>query len=317
MAAGGALARLAAVAALLLAALADPGLPRQQPLWNHLVVLDITQSMDTPDEQLAARPASRLQAARALLHQALLALPCGSRLGWGVFTEHRTVLLYAPVEVCAHLDELRGSLGRIDGRMAWQGNSEVAKGVHSAIAIARQLDDKPALLFVTDGHESPPLDGKQRPRFDGTPGEVPGRLLGLGGDQLQPVPRSDPLGRPLGPWTAEDVLQEHPFQAGGDDRNARPAPAPGATPGLEHLSSLRADYLRLLASEAGLGFQRIGSGPGALPLEQVLTDPALARPVAARWPLAPWLAGAALALLVWHLLGAPWPRSTQRPAPAG
>lgn len=304
----GALLRLAAVLALLVLALVDPSVPRERKLWEHLVVIDVTQSMDVIDQEIDGRPASRLQAVRHALRRALLALPCGSKLGWAVFTEHRTVLLYAPVEVCAHLDELRGTLSHIDGRLAWAGHSEVAKGLHSAVAIAAKLPGKPSLLFATDGHEAPPLDGKQRPRFDGEPGKVPGRLLGIGGDRPAPIPRSDPTGRPLGPWAAEDVIQTHPFQAGGDDPKGAPVPAPGATPGSEHLSSLRESYLRLIAGETGLGYDRIGSGPGAEPLEAVLTDPALARPVPARQPLRTPLVVLALLLLAWHLAGAPVPR---------
>ena len=41
--------------------------------------------------------------------------------------------------------------------MAWIGNSEIAKGLYSGIGIARQLPGAPSLVFVTDGHETPPL----------------------------------------------------------------------------------------------------------------------------------------------------------------
>ena len=302
--------RLAAVALLLAAALANPRFPMQRQLYEHLVVLDITQSMDVQDQQLDGRPASRLQAAKRALHGALLALPCGSRVGWAVFTEHRSFVLFNPVEVCEHLGELRDSLAHIDGRMAWLGNSEIAKGLHATLRQAAKTPRKPSVLFITDGHESPPLDPKQRPSFGGEPGEVAGLIVGVGGLVAQPIPRSDPMGRPLGVWAADQVAQVDPFSQGrggsvsgetmSDGRTAA-ATAPGATPGSEHLSSLREGYLRLLAGETGLAYTAFS---GEASMAAALTHPALARPVPSQAPLRPWLAGTALLVLLAHVLGA-------------
>lgn len=304
---------LAGAGLLLAAALANPTIEREQALFDHIVVLDITQSMDVPDMAVDGRPASRLAAARHALHRALLALPCGSRLGWGVFTEHRSVLLLEPVEVCEHLGELRATLARIDGRMAWAGNSEVAKGLHNALRQLPQLPGKPSLLFVTDGHEAPPLDARQRPSFDGTPGEVAGFIVGMGGLQPAPIPRSDPLGRPLGLWQANEVMQVDPYAQGrggsatGDGMvsDAPPTPAPGATPGSEHLSSLREGYLRLLAGETGLTYAR---APDAPAMAHLLTAPELTRPVPARQPLQGLLAGTACVVLMARHAGLAWRR---------
>ena len=115
----------------LVACLFDPGWPVERSRFDHVVVLDITQSMDVLDEAIDGRPASRLAYAKHALRRALVRLPCGSKVGWGVFTEYRAFLLLEPVEVCANLSELRATLARIDGRMAWSGNSEIAKGAVS------------------------------------------------------------------------------------------------------------------------------------------------------------------------------------------
>ena len=164
----------------LLATFARPTWTTERPRFEHVVVLDVTQSMNVQDEVFEGRPVSRLDAAKGALRQAVEALPCGSKIGWAIFTEYRSYLLFTPVEVCAHRAELRGALERIDSRMAWSGNSEVAKGLHSAIGIARQLPGTPSLVFVTDGHEAPPLDPNQRPPFDDKPGEVAGVIVGVG-----------------------------------------------------------------------------------------------------------------------------------------
>lgn len=308
-------ALLAAAALALVVCLFHPGWRAERDRFDHIVVLDITQSMAVQDELIDGRPASRLNFAKHALRESLLRLPCGSRVGWGVFTEYRSFLLFEPVEVCANLSELRATLAHIDGRMAWSGNSEVAKGLHGGIEIARQLAGKPSLVFITDGQEAPPLDSRRRPSFDDKPGEVSGLIVGVGDLRPSPIPKSDPSGRPLGFWGADEVAQIDPFgrSRGGsldaermsDGGVAAPAvPELGATPGSEHLSALREPYLRLLGRERGLGFLRLDS-PNAL--AQALTASTLARPTPVRADGR--MAFALLALLALSLRYAPpWAR---------
>ena len=298
-----------------------PGLNIDQPLFEHVVVFDVTQSMNVEDEQLGGKPIARLKFAKHALRQALLALPCGSKVGLGIFTEYRSFLLFAPVEVCANLGELRSTLDRIDGRMAWIGNSEIAKGLYSGIGIARQLPGTPSLVFVTDGQEAPPLSPRHRPPFDGKRGEVKGLIVGVGDLKLSPIPKTDPLGRPLGFWGPDEVLQVDPRSLGRgasvggeqmtEEGSAAAAPLPGSTPGSEHLSSLREAYLQLLAAQTGLAYQRLGGSEAFI---DALTAPSLARPVAARADLRFVPAGLALLLLLArHGLGrASWRKRTQR-----
>jgi len=295
---------LAGAALALAIGFLHPRVPWQRSLVEQVVVLDITQSMNVQDQRLDGKPASRLAFAKHALRQTLLALPCGSKLGWAVFTEYRSYLLFAPVEVCEHLDELRSTLADIDNRMAWAGASEIAKGLHSGLSIARQLPGVPALVFVTDGHESPPLNPQHRPAFDDKPGEVPGLLVGVGGLLPAPIPKTDPSGRPLGVWRADEVQQSDLRSQGRgasvngerlvDDAAAPADPALGAAPGREHLSALHEDYLRLLAGEMGLGFHRLDNADG---LAAAMMAPALARQVPVQAD-----ARVALALLAFVLL---------------
>lgn len=280
---------LVGAAAALVVCLLNPSWSVERARFDHVVVLDITQSMDVQDEMLDGKPVSRLLYAKHALREALLRLPCGSKVGWGVFTEYRAFLLFEPVEVCANLSELRSTLAHIDGRMAWSGNSEIAKGLHSGIETVRRLPGSPSLVFVTDGQEAPPLSPLHRPSFDDKPGEVAGVIVGVGDVRPSPIPKSDPSGRPLGFWQADEVAQSDLYGNGRgasvtgermtEDGAATPAPALGATPGSEHLSALREPYLRLLGRERGLGFVRLES-PEAL--TAALTAPALAKPTPVR-----------------------------------
>jgi mxaL protein len=297
--------RLVLVVLLLAVGFAQPVIHLQRPRYEMVVVVDVTQSMDVQDQLLDGHPVSRLAFARQALRRAIEHLPCGSKLGWAIFTEYRSFLLFAPVEVCTNRAELRATLDGIHNRMAWTGSSEIAKGLHSAIGIAKALPGVPSLVFVTDGHEAPPLNPRHRPAFDDKPGEVGGLIVGVGGATPVPIPKSDPAGRPLGFWAADEVLQTDPRSLGRDasmrgetmteDGDAVPAVGLGATPGAEHLSSLREPYLQLLAAENGLMFHRLLE-PQAF--AEALQAAALARPLLARVDARVPLAALALALLL-------------------
>ena len=283
---------LVAAALVLAASFVQPVLQLERPRFEQVIVLDITQSMNVADERLDGRPVSRLAFAKQALRQAVEALPCGSKVGWAIFTEYRAYLLIAPIEVCAHRAEWRATLAAIDNRMAWSGNSEIAKGLHSGLGIARLLPGKPSIVFVSDGHEAPPLAPRDRPRFDDDkPGEVKGLVVGVGALEPSPIPKTDPRGRPLGWWRADEVAQTDPRR---DDGRASTAP------GNEQLSSLRETYLRLLASDKGLAYHRLRGAEG---LAAALQAPDLARPVLAPVDLR-WLAAL---LSLGSLLLAAWP----------
>ena len=304
------------LAALALAAcFAQPGVTWRRPRFEHVIVLDVTQSMNVQDQVIEGRPVSRLVYAKHALKQALQELPCGSKVGWAIFTEYRSYLLFTPVEVCANRAELRSTLAAIDGRMAWSGNSEIAKGVHSGITISKALAGTPSLVFVTDGQEAPPLEPRHRPSFDDKPGEVAGLIVGVGELQPAPIPKTDPLGRPIGFWSADEVAQVDPRNQGrggsvGGEKMVQDEGAPaelglGAMPGSEHLSSLREAYLRQLAVENGFGFHRLRSTPD---LSAALRSRALARPVEVRGDVRQWLAATALLLLLAPYVVALWAR---------
>jgi mxaL protein len=277
--------RLPALAVLLLvAALALPRFPLARDTVEALVVFDITQSMDVEDVELDGALASRLEFARASARRMLRELPCGSRIGWGAFTEYRTLVLLAPIEVCGNYGDLLATLAQVDGRIRWGNASEVSKGVFWAMRAARQLDSHPAVVFLTDGQEAPPLGTAAFPMFeDLAPGQVRGWLLGVGGGIPKPIPRTDAEGRRVGWWRAEDVIQ-------------RDTP-PGAPRSQEQLSSMHEGHLRALATETGFAYAPLRAPQD---LVSALRDPRLARRSKVPTDLS-WIpALGALLLLAWH-----------------
>jgi len=286
-------ALLLAALALLALAVVLPPLNLQLARPEAVLVFDITQSMDVEDVQLDGARVSRLTFAREAARRALRDMPCGSRVGWAAFTEYRTLLLLAPVEVCENYEDLLATLAGIDGRIRWGNASEVAKGVFWAVRAARELGSQPALVFLTDGQEAPPMNAF--PAFeDVKPGQVGGWLLGIGGTVPQPIPRSDGEGRRIGYWRAADVLQ-------------RPA-LEGLPPSHEHLSELRESHLRRLAARTGLTYAPLRD-PAAL--AALVADARFARPVQVATDL--HLVPAAVALLLLCLYFSPLaPRRRRR-----
>ncbi len=231
--------------------------------YRVLVVLDITQSMNTLDRSLAGKPISRLDFAKEIVRDTLRDLPCGSEVALGVFTEYRSFLLLSSVEVCANYQELTDTLRMVNSQMAWAGGSEIVKGLNSALRLLKDLDPQPVLIFVSDGHEAPPLHPQHRPRLDES--QNGGAIVGVGASQLSPIPKYDPGGKLLGVWQADEVLQTDTYSLGragsGEsmvDSEGRPIVAQRAS-GTEHLSSLKEAHLELLAAEAHMAYERLDS----------------------------------------------------------
>ena len=234
---------------LLLAAVLIPPFNVSRATYDYLVVFDITQSMNVEDYDLNGLPASRLAFAREAVRRTLHELPCGSRVGWGVFAEYRTLVLLAPIEVCSNYNDLLASLDRIDGRMRWGNASEISKGLFWAMRGARDVGSHPRVLFLTDGQEAPPVEGEGLAMFDDLKrGDIGGWLIGVGGYAPRPIPRTDADGRPIGFWHADEVVQRDTQTAGRS-----------AAASHEHLSEVREPYLRGLARETGFEYLHLGS----------------------------------------------------------
>lgn len=258
---------LLAALVLTIAALIGFRLVRDQNAVDAVAIVDITGSMNTRDMGRPSGSETRLQAARNALVDLIQNVPCQSRLGLGVFTERTSFLLFEPVQICNSYDGLEDALSELDWRMAWQGDSYIAKGLYSAIDIATGL--KSDLIFMTDGHEAPPLPYTGTPPFDGKRGEVRGLIVGIGGTEKSPIPKFDDEGRQTGVYGPSDVPQDNrigappPGAATREGYNPRNAPfgAP-KTDGDEHLSSVRSAHLEDLAEKTGLTYvelQKAGS----------------------------------------------------------
>ncbi|MBS0235310.1 MAG: VWA domain-containing protein [Proteobacteria bacterium] len=298
-------ALLLAALALTIAAIIGFQLVRNQRIADVLAVIDITGSMNTRDMGNPRGSQSRLEAAKATLINFMQDVPCDSRLGLGVFTERISYLLFGPVEVCNNYDALEGAISGIDWRMAWEGDSYIAKGLYSAVDLASSL--KSDLVFFTDGHEAPPLPYTGVPEFEGKPGAVKGLVVGVGGSEKTPIPKYDDEGHQIGVYSETDVPQDNrigappPDAATREGYNPRNAPF-GALPatGDEQLSSVKTAHLEDLARRTGLHYAELQHVSAIAPGLLSATEPRLL-PVATNMSYVPALL-ALLSLLVLYAL---------------
>lgn len=284
-----------------LIALDHPRIERKRPVFRYIFVLDITASMNVRDVVSHRRPFTRLELARTATQRVLARLPCGSEAGLALFTERRAFLLFTPVEVCRHLGNVSAILDTIDPRLAWRARSEIARGLNSSLRWTAALDRPTRLVFVTDGHEAPPINPDFAIPIDPAASDVSGLIVGVGGDVPVPIPLFDHTGAVAGFWSADDVQQVDSLSLGRRSSGGEPMVGVDARDieqriarGTEHLSSVRETYLTRLAEESGLDYVRLDSVAG-------LVGPLTNRALGERESLASdvhWLASLLAALCV-------------------
>jgi mxaL protein len=284
----------------LLTAVFAPHLMVEREAYDLIAAVDITGSMNARDYTTEGHPASRLEKVKGVLRDLLVHLPCGSRMGLAVFTERRTFLLFEPVDICREFAPLDGAIAALDWRMAWEGDSHITAGLYSALDVAKNFSAD--LVFLTDGHEAPPLPYTGPPLFEGEAGDVRGVVVGVGGTTPVPIPKFDAIGHEIGFYIMADVPQENrsgPPPQGAEEREGwHPRNAPfGAevATGNEHLTSVREDHLRAVARTVGLAYAPLME---AADLADTFMREAEPRPVVAPLDTAPAPASLALLLLL-------------------
>lgn len=305
---------LAIAGALVASAIAalQPEIRAERPTYDVVGFVDITGSMNARDYGDNGAPQSRLAAVKQRLPAAIGRLPCGSRFGLGVFSERRVFLLFEPMDVCRDFAAIEGAIRGLDWRMAWEGDSRVADGLQRAIDMTKPIGAD--LVFLTDGHEAPPVRTDMEQRFDVEKGKVRGLVVGVGGTQLVPIPKYDDFGRESGFFSMSDVPQASrlgPPPEGAENLpgyNARNAPFGEMPEGDEHLTSVKEDHLRQIAELTGLRYARLDD-PGRL--AAAIEASSTPRPIKVAVDLSPFPAAAALAALA-ALYGAPLVSSLRR-----
>jgi len=276
---------------LIILALWFPRTDRTVKVMDLLFVLDITQSMDVKDVELDGEQVSRLTWAKDYTKRTIQALPCGSHVSLAAFSESRSLILVNPIEICAGYNDLMQMLSKIDGSIAWALSSEVSKAVFGAIDQAKLMVPSPDVVFLTDGHEAPPLHESLFPKYRKKLENTSGVFIGIGGDELLPIPKHNFDGTANGFWQQNDVLHEDVYASLRNESQA----VRDARPRNEHLSSQKKAHLEKLASE--LNFDYIISPSKASTTINALENKVKTRDQVISYSWAPWFASIALFLL--------------------
>jgi mxaL protein len=276
---------------LIMAALWLPQVPRDVKIMDTLFVIDITDSMNVQDAEVDDVTVSRLQWAKDFTRRTMLEMPCGSHAGLAIFSEARSLILMNPVEVCASYHDLTQMLEQFDPHMAWARSSEVSKATYTAIRQVKDIDPKPTIVMVTDGHEAPPIHESLFPKFAGTPGEVNGLLVGVGGDDLLPIPKTNETGEVEGFWAVNDVMHQDVYASMQADTTTNTQ-----RPRTEHLSSQKKSHLETLANR--VGFDYVASPTKPAELVDSIRAVSETRELTIDYDLYAWLSGIALFLIL-------------------
>lgn len=280
------------VIVLIMAALWFPRTDRTLKVMDLMFVLDITQSMDVTDVEVNGEKVSRLTWAKDYTKKTLQQLPCGSHVGLAAFSESRSLILINPVEVCASYNDLTQMLSKIDGSIAWALSSELSKAVFGAIDQAKLMDPSPDVVFITDGHESPPLHNTLFPTYKKKLGNTSGVFVGVGGDKLLPIPKHKFDGTADGFWQQNEVLHEDVYAS----LRSESAAVRDARPKNEHLSSQKKSHINNLANM--LNFDTVISPTKVNTVINALESKVKTRDQIVSYNWAPWFASIALFLLV-------------------
>lgn len=182
-------------------------LPKQ--VIDVVFIVDITQSMNARDVEKNGISISRLDAAKQAIQSTLKHLPCGSTVGIGIFAAKDTLLMFNPIELCEHYSLLNKVVSRLSWRMAWAGDSNIQRGLYSAIGQVAELEGKPGVVFFTDGEQT--VSEQYPAPLQKRAGKVNGLIVGVGGSQPVRIPKYSDDNQLIGYWKAKDVGHKNPL----------------------------------------------------------------------------------------------------------
>jgi mxaL protein len=241
---------------LLLGAMLRPTLPVQRDIYTYLLVVDITQSMNTEDMQLAGKRVSRMAYTRQMLRDTIAAMPCGTRVSVALFAGVVVSTLFHPIELCASYDAIQDTVAHLEWRQAWHGNSRLGFGMLSTTAALKALPEPAQVVFFTDGEETPLLHAFNRADLSHWQGGSGWLLVGIGGDKPVPVPKLDENNKIIGYWS-DTTYQLEPGIAQVSDETRLKRDDSVATEDYDrYLSKLDEEYLQELARQVNARYLR-------------------------------------------------------------
>lgn len=241
---------LVALLLLLLAAF-KPTVPIPRNIYSYMLVMDISQSMNTKGMHWRGNEISRLDYAKHLAHDLVAGMPCGTRVSLAFFSGVSVAALYTPIEVCANYATIQDTIARAEWRQAWSGNSRLREGVDSLSRLLRTMPEQTQAVFLTDGEEAPRLHTFNTRDLANFQGAGDWLMVGIGSKEPQPIPKFDENNKLLGYWSAENfVMQPGVAQISQQNLGARDERT-ASSANDRYQSTMDEEYMLKLSQEIG------------------------------------------------------------------
>lgn len=196
---------LLTVLSLLLLALFQPSIPVKHNIYSYFFVIDITQSMNVVDMKVKGKPASRLDYTKQMLHETVSSLPCGTKVGIGIFSGVHVVTLYVPIDVCKNFSSIQDTLDHIDWRSAWTADSRVRESMLSTAIVVNNFPEPAQVVYFSDGEEAPKLHTYNTRDLSTLQSADGWLLVGIGSLQGAAIPKYTEKNQLLGYWSHESM----------------------------------------------------------------------------------------------------------------
>lgn len=233
----------------LLAGLSNPTLNITRGIYNFILIVDISQSMNTQDMKLDNKNVSRLEYSKSLMNEIVEKLPCKTKVSIGMFAGVSVSATYSPIEVCANFNNLNATIKHLDWRNTWSGNTRIRESVVNLARLIRSFPESAQVVFFTDGEEAPKLHAFNTRDLTQFQDGKNWLFVGIGSKEGTPIPKYDSNNQLIGYWSNESfALQPGIAQISESNIGARDDSVAGGTND-RYLSKLDEDYLKKLTQE--------------------------------------------------------------------
>lgn len=236
---------------LLFVALLKPTVPVKHDIFTYLLIADISQSMNTPDIKVGTKEISRIEHTQNLMHEVVSSLPCGTKVGIGLFAGVSTAALYHPIEVCENFHAINDTIDHLEWRTAWSGNSRIRENLYSISRTIRAFPETAQAVLFTDGEEAPKLHVFNTKDIKGVQDAEDWLFVGIGSHEGAAIPKLSEDNQVIGYWSNESfALQPGIAQISESNIGTRDdSIASGEYD--RYISKLDEAYLKEISSEIG------------------------------------------------------------------
>lgn len=169
------------------------------------MVIDITQSMNTVDMKINGKPVSRIAYTKQILRETISSLPCGTKVGLGMFSGVNVVTMYVPIDVCENFSSIQDTLDHIDWRSAWTADSRVRESMLSTSRVVSNFPEPAQVVYFSDGEEAPKLHAFNTRDLSTLQNADGWLLVGVGSLEGAAIPKFTEKNQLVGYWSHESM----------------------------------------------------------------------------------------------------------------